>query len=764
MRLYGQAFGTGTVERIRDAISADEGLTRSELSRQVCDWLNWRMPSGALREMSCRKALLKLEERGEIRLPPSRGRPGGEVSGQSEADVSLAVARITGTLAELGRIELIPVEARTPESRQWRELLDRYHPLKSGPLCGAQQRYLIRSEHFGWLGGLAFSASAWHLAVRDQWIGWSPLARSENLSKVVANSRFLILPTVEVPHLASHVLGMAARRIEADWVERYGYAPVLLESFVDETQFVGTCYRAANWQRLGETRGRGRNDARGTADIGRKGVYVYPLRQDWRSQLCVAPERVFRLPEVAHDDETKDWAADEFGRVEFTDGRLRHRLLGLARDLYARPIAPINQACNGDQGKIKGAYRFFKNTQVNMDTLLKPHIEATARRIQDEAVVLAVQDTTSLNYTTHPAMAGLGPINTRKDGAQGLKLHDTLAFTPDGVPLGVLHIDCWARDPQGRNTEERKALPIEEKESYRWLQSYQRVSEIQALCPDTRLISVGDREADIYELFQKAIKTPSGPDLLVRANRSCQRKTTEEQALWEHLPSQPLAGRLDLYIPGKGGQKARTAVLEIRHAEVEIKPPKRLKDRTPIKLWAIYAHESNPPSGIDAVEWLLLTTVETTEFEQACERLSWYATRWNIEVYHRVLKSGCRIEDRRLGTAETLQACLAIDLVVAWRIFRLTKLGRSVPDVSCELFFQEEEWKALCIHSTKNPYPPETPPTLNEAIRIMAKLGGFMGRKGDGEPGTTSLWRGIQRLDDITETFRIMSTAMAAAP
>lgn len=753
------------VERIRGAIAAGGGLTRSGLSRQVCEWLKWRTPGGALREVSCRKALLKLEARGAIRLPPSRGRPGGAVSGRLAADAPLAVARATGTLAELGRVELVPVEAKTPESRHWRAMFDLYHPLKSGPLCGAQQRYLIHSEHFGWLGGLAFSAAAWHLSARDKWIGWSALARSQNLSKVVANSRFLILPTVEVPQLASHVLGMAARRIAADWVERYGYAPVLLETFVDETQFSGTCYRAANWRRLGETRGRGRNDTRGTADIGRKGVYVYPLHPDWRTQLCRVPERVFRLPEAARDDDATDWAADEFGRVEFTDGRLGQRLQGLARDFYARPIAPINQACNGDPGKIKGAYRFFKNAQVNMDTLLKPHIEATARRIQDEAVVLAVQDTTSLNYSTHQAMAGLGPINTRKDGAQGLKLHDTLAFTPDGVPLGVLHIECWARDPRGRQSAEaRKALPIEDKESYRWLQSYQRVSEIQALCPDTRLISVGDREADIYELFQEAAKNPNGPDLLVRANRSCQRQTTEQQALWEHLPSRPLAGHLDLYIPGKGGRKARTAVLEIRHAEVEIKPPQRLKGSAAIKLWAVYAHESTPPAGTEAVEWLLLTTVETTNLEQACERLAWYATRWNIEVYHRVLKSGCRIEDRRLGAAETLQACLAIDLVVAWRIFRLTKLGRTVPDVSCEIFFQEEEWKALCIHHTKNPYPPETPPTLNEAIRIMAKLGGFMGRKGDGEPGTTSLWRGIQRLDDITETFRIMSTAMAAAP
>lgn len=761
MRLYGQDFEAETVERICRAIAADKELTRSGLSRQVCEWLDWRSPSGALREMSCRKGLLKLEALGKIRLPASRGLPGERSAELSASGTPFVATPFAGTLAELGRIELVPVEAKTMVSQLWRTMFDLHHPLKSGPLCGAQQRYLIHSEQIGWLGGLSFSAAAWHLAARDQWIGWTSLARSQNLSKVVNNSRFLILPTVKVPHLASHILGMAARRIKADWIERYGYAPVLLETFVDETKYSGICYRAANWQWLGETSGRGRNDANGTTDIGRKGIYVYPLDREWQAQLCVQPKQIFRMPKAAHDND-KDWEVNEFGRAELSDGRLRQRLLELARDFYARPLAPINQACNGDQGKIKGAYRFFKNTQVNMDTLLKPHIEATARRIQDEAVVLAVQDTTSLNYSTHHAMNGLGPINTRKDGAQGLKLHDTLAFTPDGAPLGVLHIECWARDHQ--RTNEYKTLPIEEKESYRWLQSYQQVSKIQLLCPDTRLVSVGDREADIYELFQEAAKEPNGPDLLVRANHVCRRNTTEQQHLWQHLSSQSLAGTLDLYIPGKGGRKARTALLEIRYAGVEIMPPKRLQGNAPTKLWAIYAHEPNPPAGVDAVQWLLLTTVETVSFEQARERLSWYAVRWNIEVYHRVLKSGCRIEDRRLGNAETLQACLAIDLVVAWRIFRLTMLGRTVPDAPCEIFFRKEEWQALCVHHTKNPYPPEKSPTLNEAIRIMAKLGGFIGRKGDGEPGTTSLWRGIQRLDDITETFKIMLTRMPAAP
>jgi hypothetical protein len=161
---------------------------------------------------------------------------------------------------------------------------------------------------------------------------------------------------------------------------------------------------------------------------------------------------------------------------------------------------------------------------------------------------------------------------------------------------------------------------------------------------------------------------------------------------------------------------------------------------------------------------LLLTTVPTTSFEEAFERLRWYAVRWNIEVLHRTLKSGCRIEDRRLGNAHSLQACLAIDFVVAWRVMYLTKLGRETPDMPCSVFFEEDEWKALHCHHHRSPTPPQTPPPLGEAMRMVAKLGGFLGRKGDGHPGATTLWRGLDRLADITETFAIFHPSIPAGP
>ena len=764
MRLFGQPFTAGIIERIRDAVSAEAELTRSALSRRVCAWLNWSGPNGRPREVSARKALVELERRGVVTLPPARRLP---PQWRSDAPPEPWQAPgFAGALEALGGVELIAVEGGEL-SALWTRMMASHHPLGPGPLCGAQRRYLIHSPVAGWLGGLAFSAAAWQLAARDEWIGWCAQARRANLERVVANSRFLLLPTVEVPNLGSHVLALAARRVAADWIVHYGQAPVLLETFVDEAHFAGTVYRAANWQRVGRTTGRGRQGG-GNADAA-KGVYVLPLHKDWRSVLCPAPAPTLRPPDaVAREDgDSGSWASREFGGVALLDGRLRTRLIRLAEAFFAQPMASINTALHGDAGQTKAAYRFFKNPQVNLQTLLHPHYQSTLARIAAQPRVLVVQDTTSLNYDAHPATQGLGPINTRADGAQGLKLHDTLALTPEGVPLGLVDIQVWARDPKETGqAKQRKQRPIEEKESLRWLTSFRRTAEFQRLCPDTRLVSIADRESDLYELFQEATLDPNGPDLLIRANRTTQRQVEveeERRPLWTHLPAQPLAGRFELKIPGRGGRKARLAELELRFAKVQLPPPKRLQ-APPIALWAIHAVEPDPPQGSEAVEWLLLTTVPTDTLEEAFERLDWYAARWNIEVYHRTLKSGCRIEDRRLGDADRLESCLAIDLVVAWRILYLTKLGRETPDLPCSVFFEEAEWKALYCYLDKTPIPPETPPPLGEAMRRLAKLGGFLGRKGDGHPGATTLWRGFDKLYYLTGVFLIFHPAMPSGP
>src|SRR5688572_4196863 len=396
-----------------------------------------------------------------------------------------------------------------------------------------------------------------------------------------------------------------------------------------------------------------------------------------------------------------------------------------------------------------------------MDALLESHYAATAGRMAQQAIVLAAQDTTSLNYSLHPATENLGPIATHSEGVVGLLVHDTMAFNLEGTPLGLLNVQCWARDPeQFGKRHKRRQLGFEEKESVKWLRSLQAVARIQSRCPQTRIVSVGDREADIYELFVWATEQTGRPELLIRAEHN--RRVREEHGyLWEQLAAQPLAGIKEVRVSRRANRPARTAGLEVRLGSVELRAPKTRGRLPDVGLWAVWARESDAPSGIEPVEWMLLTAVPVENFQQACEKLEWYTRRWGIEIFHRTLKSGCQIETRQLGSADRIEACLAIDMVVAWRIFHLTKLGRQTPDVPCTVFFEQAQWKALYCFVRQDPKPPDQPPTLREAVRMLASLGGFLARTSDREPGTKSLWLGIQRLDDIAATWKFMALNFA---
>ncbi len=768
MKICGQTFGEETIGKIRELIVS--GMSRTELSRAVCRLLDWKNRAGTLKEMSCRVALKKLEEKGRIVLPSarildfSRTKERGDLEGMAPA--------LTGSLPELGEISLVRVpHGDKALSRIWNTMMERYHYLGKGPLCGAQIRYLVQSSRTGYVGALSFSSAAWKVAVRDAWIGWSPDRRVKALSRVVNNSRFLILPHVRVPHLASHILGKAVRMVSGDWEATTGERPLLLETFVEEGRFEGTCYRAAGWVEIGRTAGQGRQ-GRG---VPVKKVLVYPLGEDARL-LLRAVESAYEPP-VPLSPVPADWAEEEFLGVSLPDKRLAARLLMLARDFFARPTAQLPQAC-GSRAKTKAAYRFFDHEKVTMDVLLSAHTKKTEERMAEHPVVLCVQDTSELDYTAHPDTRDLGPIGNHRKGSLGLLMHDTMAFDPSGTPLGLVDVQCWVRPPdppkveKGEQTREekeadrkekekkereKKTAPIAEKESYKWLKGFSRVAEVQKRLPGTTLVSMGDREADIYDLFELAQRDPNGPKLLIRALQP--RKKTDGTALWKTLLEQSPDGEIRLEVPRRHSRAARETTLEIRFAKVDLAPPTpRKKELSPVTLWAVAATEKNAPAGAEPLSWLLFTSMTVETLAQALEKVVWYTRRWGIEVFHRTLKSGCKIEDRQLGNDHRIEACLAIDLVVAWRLFHLVRRGRETPDVPCTVFFEEHEWKALVTFQTRVPVAPDaSPPTLREATRMVAGLGGFLGRKGDGEPGTETLWRGIQRLDDLAAMWIIFT-------
>ncbi len=470
--------------------------------------------------------------------------------------------------------------------------------------------------------------------------------------------------------------------------------------------------------------------------------------------LCAEPK--VALCGLPRPEAPADWTEEEFGRVQFFDERLKSRLFTLAADFFAQPGELIPQACSGSKAKTKAAYRFFQNGNVSMQTLLRPHIESTIERLRPHKVILAVQDTTSLNYTGHPP-EGVGPIDTSQNSAVGLELHDTMAFTPAGTPLGLLDVQCWARDPNEVGKRHRRhQLPIEEKESNKWLVSYRAVAEIQKIRPDTMLVSVGDREADVYELFYEAAQDPSGPKLLIRAERTRSRKVIEEdkkEELWKRMEAEPVAGLIDVAVPRRGSRAARTARVQVRFAQVVLNPPCTSK-LPALCIYVVYAREIGHRMEVkEPIDWMLLTSVKTESFEDACERLRWYSRRWGIEVYHRTIKSGCRIEDRRLDDAQSIEACLAIDFVVAWRVYWFTMIGREKPETPSDQMLSEDEWHVLSAWATGK--VADSVPSTKQAMHWIGKLGGWLSRGKQDNPGTTCMWRGLIRLPNMAQGYRL---------
>ena len=290
LRFCGRDF-TGEELALLRALCADRSAypTRSAIARALCEAVDWRDQKGQLKEMSARVALLRMTDASLIELPPPRSlnnnRRRARYLSEDQALFDEPVPKAT-SLAELGALELQRVVGRA-DSRRFNELVATHHYLGYVPLCGAQLRYLVKAQD-AVIGALSFGASAWRCAPRDAHIGWEASAREARLHLVVGNARFLILPSLRVPHLASKILGAATRRLGADWHEAYGYAPVLVETFVESERFAGTSYKAANWIHVGQTKGRGKLDRNHQRALPLKEIYLYPLHRRYR-QILTAP-------------------------------------------------------------------------------------------------------------------------------------------------------------------------------------------------------------------------------------------------------------------------------------------------------------------------------------------------------------------------------------------------------------------------------------------------------------------------------------------
>ena len=450
----------------------------------------------------------------------------------------------------------------------------------------------------------------------------------------------------------------------------------------------------------------------------------------------------------------EDWVKEELKDVDIGDKRLDKRLMMLVSAMAKNPEASIPLACES-HAATKAAYRFFDDARVESEDICSSHIQSTAERVKnsDDDVLLVIQDTTDFGFTHHPGVEGLGHLNNTY--LKGLKMHSGLAVNQDGVPQGLLHLLIWTRDKKkiGKSVN-RRQKKTEEKESIRWLDV---VKSVRELVPDgVDVVHVADREADIFDLFACAQKHNS--KILIRAvhNRCV---AHEDRYLWDAIQKSPIHGYTMVDIGRANDRKPRTAKLSIRYETMCISPPKNRPDSSslysvPVNI--ILAKEGKTLSHNEKpLCWLLITTMPIENLDDALRYIEWYSFRWLVERFHYVLKSGCKIEDLQLEKMERLRRAIATYCIVAWRILQITYEARKNPEILADTVLEKHEWKALYCITHKTTVPPGKPPTLHEAVRWIAQLGGFLGRKSDGEPGVKTIWRGFRKLYNYAEMWQL---------
>lgn len=462
--------------------------------------------------------------------------------------------------------------------------------------------------------------------------------------------------------------------------------------------------------------------------------------------------------------------ADEFDGVQLGDKRLNKRVVKIATRLGGCPTGSIPAATDG-RAEMEGAYRFFDNPKVSPAEVLAPHRGATLGRIRQCQMVVLAQDTSEMDLTRPTQQVeGAGPLSSKS--RVGSFYHPLVAFTVDKLCLGTVWNKHWVREELhvGRSAEDKRqakeTTPIEEKESMRWLEGIRAARDVAEECPETCCVCVSDSESDIYELFGEPRTTESANELQL-VIRACQdRKLVgRHDKLLKTVRDTPCLYTCTIDVSSRkarpnaqrisgrnAARDARIAEVEIRATTVTFRPPPRPDRKLPtVELNIVLVEEVNPPEGAEPIQWILITSLPIETIEQVQLVVQCYCVRWQIEIYFRTLKSGCNVEERLFERFTRFENCLAVYIVVAWKVMYLCYLGRTCPDMSCEVVFTVSEWKAVYMVLEKKT-PPSEPPTLNQMIRMIASLGGYVMRAKT-HPGTQTLWLGLQRVNDLSNAW-----------
>lgn len=457
------------------------------------------------------------------------------------------------------------------------------------------------------------------------------------------------------------------------------------------------------------------------------------------------------------------------------DARLDRRLIQLVETLGKYPAQSIPTAAD-KRADMEAAYRFFGNAKVFPEKILAPHYRASVDRIRQTKMALLVQDTTELDLTRPTEQVeGVGLMDS--ESRFGAFYHPMAAFNTEGLPLGTVWHKSWIRKElhSGLSSSERGRKrfksPIEAKESYRWIEGLREARRIAETCPETTCVCVGDSEADIYEVFSEprefnfADGSSGQVHVLVRARQA---RSTLELGDWfkatrqtecRYTDAVAVSKRAEPKIAPKQARKrqqprdARMAQVEVRTLSATLRPPSRLgKTLEPTEINLVLIEETNPPEGSEPVSWLLATSLPIDKVDDIRDIVNAYRQRWQIEVFFRTLKSGCRVESRQFERITRVLNSVALYSIIAWRVMYLSRLGRECPDLCCEVIFDPAEWKAVytVVHQKA---PPKKPPKLSMVVRMIASLGGYIERKNT-HPGTQTLWIGLQRIFDLSNAWQ----------
>lgn len=446
------------------------------------------------------------------------------------------------------------------------------------------------------------------------------------------------------------------------------------------------------------------------------------------------------------------WAEAEFGGARLGDLRRSRRLIGIAAGAVSQVGAALSSVC-GRSGP-QAVSRLLSRAQTTLESVTRPHVEQTAARCASAGRILAVQDTTVLDFTTHRSVDGIGPVTTAKH-SRGLLMHTVLCVSEDRVPLGILDLQVWAREESKRGcAKQRRSRLVCEKESNKWLVGLKQAQS--ATFDHQEMLVVADRESDVYALFVAPRR--AGVELLVRLAQNRAVSGDEYSYVRDAIGDARVIGVYEVEIPRQGSRAKRTAKLDVRIARVQLKPPmNRAKDVADVgvDVSLIWALERDAPEGVQALDWTLVTTEVVASYESAVEMIRSYTVRWIIEEFHRVLKSGCRVERMQFDTAERLKPAVGILAVVAWRVLYLTKQARSDPDRDAGEVASTEEVGVLSRWLQSQGDKCCNIRTAREFNIAVARLGGFLGRKSDGMPGTKTTWQGLRNLEMLLLGYRL---------